>query len=211
MINPNPYVYQMPDKKQQSIDQTNRSCYDQCAATWDRFPFPQVLPSFVEKHYRPSLGNKVLDVGSGTGLLPLWLTGQGLDVLCIDPSPEMVRRCLDKGLKTEQYTIQEFEPRTKFAMIFAILSLIHVPKDDFPLQIEKLADAMPNEGILFLGMLEGQGEGFFEGPKYPRFFAYYTKQEILKIVQPYFEEVDYDYVNNEGTGYMFFALKKLGK
>ena len=106
---------------QEAIDQTNKACYDNCFATWNRFPFPNVLPEMVKKYYDPALGNKVLDVGSGTGILGKWLADQGFDVLCIDPSVQMVRLCKAKGLKIEKSTIQQYQPNGSYAMIFAII------------------------------------------------------------------------------------------
>ena len=207
-MNPSPFVYHMPDKNQEALDNTNKACYDSCTATWDRFPFPNTLPAFLEKYYNPSLGKRVLDVGSGTGVLAEWLKDQGFDVLCIDPSSAMVRRCHAKGLKTEQLTLQEYQPQESFGMIFAILSMIHVPKSDFSAQLKKMADALPEGGLLFLGMLEGKGEGFYEGPSYPRFFAYYTPEEISNKIKPYFQQIDYSYLKGGGVGYMLFVLKK---
>lgn len=203
MDNP-PFEYQKPD----AIDKVNQACYDNRAYIWDRFPFPDYLPGLVKKYHNPKLGMRVLDVGSGTGVLAKWLSDQGFDVNCIDPSPEMVRRCQEKGLKTLQSTMQNYRPDGQFAMVFAILSLIHVPKADFTSEIKKIAEALPKDGILFLGMLEGEGEGISEGPDYPRFFAYYTRQEIIDKVTPFFTAVDYRYVKSGGIGYMLFVFKK---
>lgn len=200
-------VYQMPEKRDR-IDKVNQECYDNCASYWDRFPFPNILPKMIAKYYDGKLGNRVLDVGSGTGKLAKWLDDMGYDVLCIDPSPEMVRRCTEKGLKTLQSSIQEYQPEGQFSMIFAILSLIHVPKGEYSAQIKKLADAMPANGILFLAMIEGKEEGIFEGGKYPRFFAYYTPEEILSKTAPYFTKLDYQYEGYGNIGYLVFALKK---
>ena len=68
---------------------------------------------------------------------------------------------------------------------------------------------MPKNGILFLAMIEGQGEGFYEGQKYPRFFAFYNPDEIADKFKPYFEKMDYAYVNGGGVGYMLFVLRKV--
>lgn len=199
--------YQKNVYTQETIDQINQVCYDQCAANWDRFPFPSDLPLLVHKYAKPELGQRVLDVGSGTGILARWLSSHDYNVLCIDPSPEMVKRCQEKGLTTSQTDIQHFQPEGQFALIFAILSLMHVTREDLPSQIKKLAEALVPGGIFFLAMLEGKGEGFYEGP-YPRFFTYYTKEELLSLLSPYFVEKDYLYYKSSHVGYMLFVLER---
>lgn len=184
----------------------NEDCYNTRASIWDRFPYPDSLPLFLKKYYDPRLGSKVLDIGSGTGVLAKWLANQGFQVLCLDPSQEMIKRCKEKGLKTVQTTLQDYQPEEKFGMIFAILSLIHVPKAELPAQLQKLSQALSEGGLLFLGMLEGSGEGVFEQP-FPRFFAYYIPQEIEALLHPYF--IRLDYVNHQG--YMLWVLKSCPK
>lgn len=192
------------------IEKINQACYDNRAYLWDRFPFPETLPQYVVQYAPKQLGNRVLDVGSGAGILAKWLQEQGFDVLCLDPSPEMVRRCKEKGLLVMQGTLQNFRADGKFAMIFAILSLIHVPKAQFDDQIKHLADLLPEKGILFLGMLEGKGEKLSEGPDYPRFFAYYSEEEIGKIVSQEFVQKAYRHYPSNGIGYMLFVFEKKG-
>ncbi len=201
-------VYPMPNDHQNEIDRVNKACYDNCADIWDRFPFPEAIPKFVQKYYTPNLGNNVLDVGSGTGILAKWLLDQGFNVLCLDPSSEMVRRCQEKGLRTQQGSLQDYRSKDQFGMIFAILSLIHIPKTAFSSQIKKLADSLSPGGILFLAMLEGQGEGFFEGQKYPRFLSFYSTDEVKEKIKPFFMQMDYHYAKAGGIGYMLFVLKK---
>lgn len=200
--------YQSDFIKQEAIDKVNQACYDNCASQWDRFPFPNLLPGLIKKYFPKNLGNKVLDVGSGTGVLAKYLADQGFDVLCIDPSPEMVSRCQAKGLNTLRSSVQEYNEDTKFSMVFAILSLIHVPKRNFAIQIKKIASFLPAKGILFLALLEGKGEGFSEGSEYPRFFSYFTPEEVEAFTSPYFIRRDYQNVKIGGLGYMLFSLER---
>jgi 2-polyprenyl-3-methyl-5-hydroxy-6-metoxy-1,4-benzoquinol methylase len=203
-----PYEHQIKIS-QEAIDRINQACYDNRADYWDRFPFPNALPEFVKKYYNPKLGKKVLDIGSGTGVLAKWLSDQGFEVLCLDPSIEMVKRCREKGLSTLETSFQAYVPQGQFAIAFAILSLIHVPKIDFKEQIKKIAVIVPKGGLLILGMLEGKSEGFFEGPDYPRFFAYYSPEEIVQNVSSYFIKKDYYHVKSGSSGYMLFVFERL--
>jgi 2-polyprenyl-3-methyl-5-hydroxy-6-metoxy-1,4-benzoquinol methylase len=186
----------------------NQHCYDRRADYWDRFPFKDYLPSAVNQFYHPSLGKKVLDVGSGTGILAKWLSEQGFEVVCLDPSDEMVNRCRKKGLNTLQTTIQEYQTKEKFSMVFAILSLIHVPKHELPEQIKKFSGMIAEGGLLFLGMIEGCSEGFQEhAGGYPRFFSTYQKQEVMTLFQDDFTLLDYQYIHGT-TQYMVFVFKR---
>jgi 2-polyprenyl-3-methyl-5-hydroxy-6-metoxy-1,4-benzoquinol methylase len=186
-------------------DVLNEACYNNQASHWDRFPYPSSLPCFIEK-YDPKIGKKVLDIGSGVGVLAEYLQNKGFDVECIDPSIEMVRRTTTKGLKTTQARIQDFTTSSQYSMVFAILSLIHVPKKEFEMQIQKIASFLPSKGVFFLGLLEGAGEKI-SSDEYPRFFSYYMREEVEKKIFPYFKELDYSYHCSQGFGYMLFVLQ----
>jgi len=187
------------------INAINKHCYDHKADRWLRSPFENILPDWVDQYHPSHLGMDVLDIGSGNGVIAAWLKEKGLKVLCLDPSDEMVRRCRAKGLKTLQTTIQEFKTDQTFASIFAILSLIHVPKSEFPSQIEKIASYLPKDGLFFLALIEGNAEEIREKESgYPRFFSTFEKKEVLSLVEKDFELVNFEKV----SGYMIFALQR---
>jgi 2-polyprenyl-3-methyl-5-hydroxy-6-metoxy-1,4-benzoquinol methylase len=196
------------DIPREAIDKYNRACYDNRADCWDRFPFEGHLPRMIRDNYNPTLGNRVLDIGSGTGILALWMKEQGFDVLCLDPSPEMAGRSRRKGLETLETTIQEFQTKEKFSIILAILSLIHVPKKELPGEIEKIAGMLPKDGVLILGMIEGKTEGVEEGHTgYPRFFSKYTLSDLRRLTQPYFTET-HSYTFKGPVEYHLISLKR---
>lgn len=181
----------MNEKKQnpqqmntQAIDAINRACYDAKAEYWDRMPFADFLPAWILRHYNPKMGKDVLDIGSGTGMLAEWLTKQGFNVLCLDPSPEMVRRTRERGLQTLQTTVQQYSDDKHYGLVIAVLSLIHVPKKEIAAELKKISSWLQPGGLFALAMIEGHGEGIGEQQSpFPRYFAYYTNQEIHDLVQ----------------------------
>lgn len=190
------------------INELNQKCYDAQADRWLRFPFQSVLPGWVKAYAVPG---RALDIGSGNGVFAAWLKENGFAVLCLDPSSEMTKRCRAKGLEALQTTIQEFDAKESFSSVFAILSLIHVPKQEFSAQAEKIAALLPSGGTFFLALIEGFSEEVKEQETgYPRFFSTFQKEEALKYFSPYFDLVDFLRTpsTNTSTPCLLFALKK---
>lgn len=190
------------------IDTLNKKCYDARADYWDRLPFADFLPEAIIKAHNPQNGFKAVDIGSGTGRLALWLAKHGYQVLCLDPSDEMVRRTRFMGFTTQQTTIQEFTTTEKFDLVLAILSLIHVPKSEMPAQLEKISQMLNPEGVFALAMIQGQGEGVAETTSdFPRYFAYYNRQEIMALTRGSFDLIDE--VKTPGPiSYLVFLFRK---
>lgn len=198
------------DAMTKQIDQINKRCYDNRAEIWNRFPFEDLLTHWVNAYLPNQPGMRVLDIGSGTGIFARWLQDRGFDVLCLDPSSEMVRRCRKKGLKILQTTIQEYTSQQPYAMVAAILSLIHVPKKEFLEQLAKIKAMLPKGGIFLLALIEGKNEGVQEDVSgFPRFFAYYTPDEVRQLLKGSFEELEYKHVDAGPTKYLVFAFKRM--
>lgn len=51
----------------------------------------KVEKNLIEEMAKPAQGEKVLDIGSGTGLYSLWLAGKGLNVSAVDQSEVMMK------------------------------------------------------------------------------------------------------------------------
>jgi 2-polyprenyl-3-methyl-5-hydroxy-6-metoxy-1,4-benzoquinol methylase len=191
------------------LDAINQHCYDNCYKVWDRFPFPDLLPKWILSYHDPLLGRHVLDIGSGTGQLAHWLQSQGFEVLGLDPSPIMVKQCQSKGIKCRLTTFQEYHEMKTFSMVLAILSFIHIPKNEWSEQLEKVAKLLPHKGLFILALIEGHQEAIQESAStFPRFFAYFTKEEILKLTQKDFELVHFTSCPGPTSAYLLFALRK---
>lgn len=189
------------------INALNTQCYN-AKADWDRMPFADFLPSQILLKHPSDAGMRALEIGSGTGLLALFLQTHGFEVLCLDPSEEMVRRSREKGLTTIQTTLQNFSSKEKFGLVSAVLSLIHVPKREAFVQIRKIADWLNPHGTFILALIEGKGEGIGEkNSNYPRYFSYYTRQEVLDLTQEYFQVVFEKEVKGP-VSYLVFIFQK---
>lgn len=193
-----------------NYDKINQDCYDNCYWLWDRFPFPEILPQWIVRYHSPSLDRVALDIGSGTGQLAKWLQNQGFDLLCIDPSPVMIKECRAKGLTCLQTTFQNFHSSKSFSEVFAVLSFIHIPKKEWPEQMDKVADLLKPEGLFFLAVIQGENESVVQDPSldFPRFFAYFTQNEIIKLTEKKFELLDCATLHGPEKPYLLVALRK---
>lgn len=160
---------------------------------WENFP-----RAFFDKFAELTKAKgKVLDVGSGPGRDGLLLKEKGLEVICLDASETMVKACQEKGLEAVEADFAKipFEAKT-FDGVWAYTSLLHVPKSEVEKGIQEVARVLKGGGILGLGMIEGEGEGYREtsGVGEPRWFSFYGKQELEELLQAngfrivYFEE-----------------------
>uniref|UniRef100_A0A915DP49 Methyltransferase type 11 domain-containing protein n=1 Tax=Ditylenchus dipsaci TaxID=166011 RepID=A0A915DP49_9BILA len=151
-------------------------------------PFADILPQQILLQHNPSAGTEVLDIGSGTGMLAEFLKQKGFSLLCIDPSEEMVKRTSAKGLNTVQTNLQDFAK--------------------MPTELERIHKWINPNGIFVLAMIEGRGEGVQEGDsKYPRYFSFYTKEEILGLMEKKFECV-FESRRQGPTTYLIFIFRK---
>ncbi len=185
--------------------------YNRFADDFEKVPFEEILPSFFLKHTSSLPICPVLDVGSGPGAWGKWLSDRGYDVTCLDPSEQMVKRCKAKGLKTIQGTQEEVEFTDTFPIIFALSSLIHVPKKYIENSIRTIAELLDSEGIFIISMLVGEGEKIEDplnrGSK--RYFNYFKEEELKSIFQSMnFSILDNVTVENEKMNktFVLYAL-----
>jgi SAM-dependent methyltransferase len=135
----------------------------------------------------------LLEVGSGPGRDGVFFRDQGLKVTCTDLSPAMVASCRAKGLEalTVDFLQLDFAGRT-FDAVYALNSLLHVPKVDLPDVLERIRAQLVPGGLFYLGVYGGND---FEGvrvddrhePK--RFFAFYRDRDLLTRLMTHFEPV----------------------
>ncbi|AZR72108.1 hypothetical protein BBF96_01085 [Anoxybacter fermentans] len=135
----------------------------------------------------------LLEIGAGPGRDSKFFKDNGLEVIAIDISTEMVKLCKKKGLKAyvmDFYNLK-FYPET-FDAVWALNCLLHVPKKNLPKVLEGIRNVLKPNGLFYMGVYGGpDSEGVWEDDHYwpQRFFVFYTDEHIQEVVQEYFELV----------------------
>jgi len=155
-------------------------------------------------------GKKILDLGCGSGDHAVYFSKQGFDVTCIDLSKEMIELCKEKGLNASIMDIEDLKFEDNFFDgIWATTSLLHILKSKIPNIVKKLTLLLKNNGILYICLKEGEGEKIKEeGKGLKRFFAFWKKEELLKIFKRSFELIEFKKVKLGHTVFLQFFFRK---
>lgn len=175
----------MEDKVKQVI-----KIYDEIAEKYDEAfdanldrPFLDKFLKFLKK------GNKILDIGCGTGSLTNYFFKKGIIVEGIDLSTKMIE--IAKGnypkIPFRKIDIRKMNYReNSFDGVWAAYSLFHVNKKEFLKAVKKIRDILKSNGIFGLVMQEGEGETKMEDPFLPGEYIYfwlYSQKELRDILQ----------------------------
>ena len=85
-----------------------------------------------------------------------------------------------------------FEDKS-FDAVWAYTSLLHVPKSDIHKSLIEISRVLKCGGVFGLGLIEGEEEMYREssGVNQPRWFSYYTRNEIEDLLNQYGFKVTY--------------------
>jgi SAM-dependent methyltransferase len=134
-------------------------------------------------------GKRILDVGCGAGDHSLYFMNRGLSVTAIDISPGMVALAKAQGVDAKVMDMEDMAFPQLFDGIWAVTSLLHIPKARAPAVISRMHDLLDHRGMLYLCMKRGDGEGMLKDHEGERFFAYYQPDELRRLCRG-FELVD---------------------
>jgi len=156
-------------------------------------------------------GKNILDMGCGSGDHAVYFKSKGLDVTCIDLSEEMIRICRMKGLNAQVMDMETmtFAPAS-FDGVWAVTSVIHVPKSKIKNVIKKIYDVLKNKGILFICVKKGEGEGLIKDKEgdTQRFFAFWEEDELIKEFSEYFDVIESEIAQFKGQEFVQIFLRK---
>lgn len=164
---------------------------------WQKALWAQYLQSLQDEDL-----TSLLEIGAGTGQAAHFFQSAGLEVVCTDLSPEMVRLCREKGLEAFEMDFLRLDfPDGHFDGLFAQNCLLHVPKADFADVLQEIRRVVRPDGLIFIVMhggrsFEGVREEDFYEPK--RFYALYTEDELRAILERFFQVLSFKSIAREG-------------
>lgn len=196
----------MDQKTIQTYNQMVKEYDDETVDFWQRFP-----RTFFDK-FAELVQGKILDVGSGPGRDGLLLKEKGLEVICLDASEAMIKLCEEKGLQSVvgDFLSMPFE-NNSFDGAWAYTSLLHIPKADVSKAFDEVRRVLKDDGILGLGLIEGEKEEYREssGVNMPRWFSFYTKEEIEKLLEKHnFKVLYFEQFKPGSKNYLNFIAQK---
>jgi len=159
---------------------------------------------------------RLLDIGAGTGVHGMYFQQRGLQVVCTDLSPAMVRCCQRKGLEAFAMDFLNLAfPRGSFDAVFAMNCLLHVPAADLPAVLDAIDGLLRSDGLFYWGQYGGiDSEGVWPQDHYEpkRFFRLMTDDQIRTLAAERFEVVSFQRIEVErdtGMHFQSLALRKV--
>jgi SAM-dependent methyltransferase len=150
----------------------------------------------------------LLEIGAGTGRDSKFFQEQGLDVISTDLSPEMVKRCLQKGLTAHGMDFLHLDfPPGSFDAIYSFNCLLHVPAQDLPAVLQRIQDLLRPTGLFYLGVyggIERQGARPDDPDEPKRFFSFHTDEYMQQVTRQFFTLLDFKRIHLEGEGDLHF-------
>ena len=136
---------------------------------------------------------RLLEIGSGPGRDGLFFQNEGLSVVCTDLSPNMVSLCRRKGLEARVMDCLHLDfPECSFDAVFALNSLLHVPKASLRAGLDQINRLLRPGGLVYVGVYGGEDfEGALPSDDHEpnRFFSFYTDIGLLTVLSSVFELV----------------------
>ncbi len=181
----------MVDYKKTTIESYNQNAkelsekFKELTDLKERYEFPRFI-SLLK-------GKKILDLGCGSGDHSLYFKEKGLDVISIDLSEEMVNLCNKKEINAHLMDIEHLQfENDSFDGVWAVTSLLHIPKSKLDDVIRRLNLILKDAGILYVCVKEGVGEGLIEDKTglTKRFFAFWQEEEMKLIFEKHFTLIE---------------------
>lgn len=188
--------------------------YDDFAEDWANrwYKNEEVLPYLKEfLKYLPK-SPRVLDLCCGAGYESMRLNKLGAKVVGIDLSEKSIKIAKERNPEIEFYVKNMLEPYTdlgKFDGVSCIAGIIHINEEDLDVAFKNMADALNNNGYLFLVVRDGNEitkSTTINNVEYARKFICYTLEKLQNYTKKYFEFVK---KLKSDTDWKYYIFKKI--
>ena len=139
----------------------------------------------------------LLELGAGAGYDSRYFMDSGFDVVAVDLSHEMIKRCKEKGIEAyelDYYGLSSLE--RKFDCVWAMNTLLHVPKADLPAVLAEIKSVLAKNGLFYMGVYGGvDSESEYvraEVSDTARFFSYYTEESLKSVLKRNFNIISFE-------------------
>jgi len=138
----------------------------------------------------------LLEIGAGPGKDSRYFMDHGMSVVAVDLSPEMVRLCRLKGVDARVLDFARVaELGRTFDCVWAMNSLLHVPRERLPGVLGALDAVLNKDGLFFIGVWGGEDRAFFsetEGYPAARFFSFLSEEALRETVSAAFDILSFE-------------------
>ena len=195
--------------------ETNRGIYSNFSKEYElrtRNAYENYLKDFIDLFIKSLRGRVVYDLGCGPGRDLTYFKSYNLDCVGVDVSDGMIEICRNKGLNVKKMDFLSMQyDKASVDGFWAYTSHTVIPKVSFVKLLAKYKQALkPDTGILALGMIEGDYEGWKSDDKYngaKRYVTRYRAVEIERILGKFFGSVHVYKVEVSGKTYLHCLCK----
>ena len=122
----------------------------------------------------------ILDFGCGSGRDTKYFLEKGYQVTATDGSAEICRLASEfTGIKVKEMLFQELDAINQYDGIWACSSILHLPKKELLPVIQKMCEALKDNGIIYTSFKYGD----FEGERNGRYFTDFTEKTFREVVE----------------------------
>lgn len=154
--------------------------YNQNVTTFIADTISVDLKDTQNKFINALLGDKILDLGCGSGRDTKYFLEIGLKVTAVDGSEELCKRASDYlGIPVYHMLFQELDLEDEYNGIWACSSILHLPKDELRTVFYKMVTALKSSGVIYTSFKYGE----FEGERNGRYFTDFTIELFSEFIK----------------------------
>ena len=187
--------------------------YESIAEDYDKRHYDiEEIREMIDCFMKQLDGTRVLDLGCGPGRDAKYFAEHGLEVTGTDLCKRFIDIASHKAPEANfiHSDMRKLNlPDNSFDGVWACASLLHLPKDEAKTTLKNLHRMLKNGGIIHVSVKEGEGEKIINNDKGERFFAFYTEDELRKMMEACgFEVMDMCRVKDEKRWIGFLGKKR---